>query len=101
MSAPAKRDPESILHERVYAGGRAKPFGELTAEEVKARADELRAATGWGPTARVAVVAMAWGELARLMDAEQARTVADLGAEAVSERAERLWVVPPGGSLLL
>ena len=101
MSEPAQHDPESVLSERVYASGRAKPFGELTAEEVKARADELRAATGWGPTARVAAVAMAWGELARLMDGAQAQTVADLDPAAVTERAERLWVVPPGGSLLL
>ena len=44
---------------------------------------------------------MAWGELARLMDEAGARTVAELGPDAVAERAERLWVVPPGGSLLL
>jgi hypothetical protein len=44
---------------------------------------------------------MAWGELARLMDGTKARTVADLGPDAVAERAQRLWVVPPGGSLLL
>ena len=94
-------DPDSILAERVYAGGRSKPFGEVTAEEVRARADELRATTGWGPTARVAAVAMAWGELARLMDGSQAQTVADLDPEEVAARAERLWVVPPGGSLLL
>jgi hypothetical protein len=94
-------DPDSVLDERVYAGGRSKPFGELTAEEVRARADELRAATGWGPTAKVAAVAMAWRELARLMDGADAQTVADLDPEEVAERAQRLWVVPPGGSLLL
>ena len=27
-------------------------------------------------------------------------TVADLGAHAAAEFAERLWVLPPGGSLL-
>ena len=43
---------------------------------------------------------MAWGELARLMDGAQAQTVADLDHAVVAERAERLWVVPPGGSLL-
>lgn len=95
------RDPASILAERVFAGGETKPFGELTAAEVRGRADELRATTGWGPTAKVAAVAMAWGELSRLMDATQAQTVADLDPEAVAERAERLWVVPPGGGLLL
>ncbi len=101
MSELADRDAESVLSKRVYASGATKPFGELTREEVRARADELRAATGWGPTARVAAVAMAWGELARLMDGADARTVADLDPVVVTERAERLWVVPPGGSLLL
>ena len=91
----------SVLDELVFAGGQTKPFGEVTADEVRARAAELRSAAGWGPTARVAAVATAWGELARLMDEAQARTVSDLDESAVEERAERLWVVPPGGSLLL
>ena len=95
------RDADSVLAERVYAGGQTKAFGELTADEVRARADELRSATGWGPTAKVAGVAMAWAELSRLMDSAQARTVGELDPELVAERAERLWVVPPGGSLLL
>lgn len=90
----------TVLDEPVFAGGRTKPFGEVTAEEVRARAAELRSATGWGPTAKVAAVAMAWGELARLMDDARAQTVADLDPHAVEERAQRLWVVPPGGSLL-
>jgi hypothetical protein len=34
------------------------------------------------------------------MRAAGAATVADLGEAAATERAERLWVVPPGGSLL-
>ncbi|MEA2332154.1 MAG: hypothetical protein QOK00_1945 [Thermoleophilaceae bacterium] len=100
MSARAKPDAEAVLAERVFAGGRSKPFAEVTAGEVKARADELRAATGWGPTAKVGSVARAWGELGRLMDETSAQTVADLDRAAVAERAERLWVVPPGGSLL-
>jgi hypothetical protein len=93
-------DAQRVLAEPVFAGGRSKPFAELTADEVKARADELRAVTGWGPTAKVASVAMAWAELGRLMDAVEAETVADLRPDAVAERAEKLWVVPPGGSLL-
>ena len=101
MSSPAEHNAENVLAQRVYASGQAKPFGELTVDEVRGRADELRAATGWGPTAKVASVAMAWGELARLMDGAQAQTVADLEPAVVTERAERLWVVPPGGSLLL
>ena len=45
-------------------------------------------------------MALAWSELGRLMRETGAATVADLDREAVVERAERLWVVPPGGSLL-
>jgi hypothetical protein len=100
VTARAKPDPETVLAEPVFAGGRSKPFAEVTVEEVRSRADELRAATGWGPTARVASVARAWGELAKLMGESGAATVADLDSGAVADRAEQLWVVPPGGSLL-
>jgi hypothetical protein len=96
----AKPDPEAVLAERVYGGGRSKPFAEMTAGEVRDRAAELKAATGWGPTAKVGSVARAWSELAQLMESGGAATVADLDPAAVAERAERLWVVPPGGSLL-
>jgi hypothetical protein len=44
---------------------------------------------------------MAWGELARLMHEHGASTVGDLDHATVAGLAERLWVVPPGGSLLL
>ena len=100
MSTRRTPDAEKVLAEQVFAGGRSKPFAEMTADEVRSRAEELKAATGWGPTAKVAAVAMAWGELARLMHEAGARTVADLDRDAVAERAEKLWVVPPGGSLL-
>ena len=93
-------DPAAILAERVFAGGRSKPFAELTRAEVEERADELRSTVGWGPTARVAAVATAWRELARLMTERGAKTVAELDPEDVAARAEKLWVVPPGGSLL-
>ncbi len=93
-------DAETVLAEPVFAGGRSKPFRELSAGEVRARADELREATGWGPTAKVGSVARAWGELARLMEESGAATVAELDPADVTSRAERLWVVPPGGSLL-
>ena len=89
-----------VLATRVHAGGGSKPFSELTLEEVRARGDELRQAAGWGPTARVGPVAMAWSELARLMQADGAATVGELDPAAVVERAEKLWIVPPGGSLL-
>ena len=93
-------DPAAILAERVFAGGRSKPFAELTRAEVEERADELRSTVGWGPTARVASVATAWRELARLMTEQGAETVGELDPGDVAARAEKLWIVPPGGSLL-
>ena len=93
-------DAAGILAERIFAGGESKPFGELSRAEVEERADELRSATGWGPTARVASVATAWRELARLMTERGAETVGELPAEELEARAQKLWVVPPGGSLL-
>jgi hypothetical protein len=84
----------------VYAGDGYKPFGQFTLADVEARASELAAATGWGPTARVASVARGWSELARAMQAADAAIVADLGTEASTQFARRLWVVPPGGTLL-
>jgi hypothetical protein len=98
VSAP---DPDAVLEARVFAGGRTKAFGDVTQEEVRARADELRANSGWGPTARVAAVASAWAELARLMHSTGAATVADLDRDTVVGLAQKLWVVPPGGSLLV
>ena len=90
----------TVLERPVYAGDRYKPFGEFTLGEVRARASELRQATGWGPTARVGAVARAWSELAQTMAKAGAQTVGDLGLDVAGEFATRLWVVPPGGSLL-
>jgi len=84
----------------VYARERYKPFGEFTLADVQARAAELSAAIGWGPTAKVATVARAWSELAQSMSTQGAVTVADLGLELAGEYARRVWAVPPGGSLL-
>lgn len=100
MTARAKPDADRVLAEPVFGGGRSKPFAEMTAAEVRERAEELRSATGWGPTAKVASVAQAWSIFAHLMEENGAATVAELDRETVSEHAEKLWVVPPGGSLL-
>ena len=93
-SAPATRD--EIVERQVFIRGANRPFGEFTLDDARERADELRAATGWGPTARVASVAMAWRELATAMERAGAATVADLEAEMVVELAPKLWVVLPG-----
>jgi hypothetical protein len=83
------------LKQAVYASGGYKPFGELTLADVESRAQELRSATGFGPTARVASVARAWSELAARMRRSGAGTVAELRAEVDAELARRLWVLPP------
>jgi hypothetical protein len=89
-----------ILAQTVFIRGANVPFGELTADDARARADELRAAVGWGPTARIAPVAMAWRELAMTMERTTAPAVSDLASDVLVQFAPRLWIVPPGGSLL-
>ncbi len=97
---PSKAGREQIIHETVYIRGANRPFGELTTDDARSRADELRAAAGFGPTARVAPVARAWRELMMAMESSGAATVADLDADVVSDLGPKLWIVPPGGSLI-
>ncbi len=85
-----------IAAREVFVDGANRPFGTLTLSHVRARADELRAAVGWGPTARVAPVARAWRELAMRMEAAGAETVESVPEEELIELAPRLWVVLPG-----
>jgi hypothetical protein len=93
------RAPE-IVSQLVFVRGANRPFGELTLEDARTRADELRAATGWGPTARVGPVAMAWRELTVTIERAGVATVGELDPETIVELAPKLWVVPPGGTLL-
>ena len=83
---------DEILAHQVYARGASRPFSELTADDVRARADELRGAVGWGPMARVAPVARAWRELAIDMDRSGATTVAELDSAVLTGLAPHLWV---------
>jgi hypothetical protein len=87
---------QRALEQEVFIRGANRPFGELTRDDAVSRADELRAAVGWGPTARVAPVAQAWRELALTMDRAGATTVGELEAGAVLSLAPRLWVTLPG-----
>src|SRR5579862_9205752 len=98
--AEAPTELERILAATVFICGSNRPFGELTPAQVRARAEELRAATGWGPTARVASVARAWRELAMALEREGADRVGALDPGVLEQLAPQLWVVPPGGSLL-
>jgi hypothetical protein len=95
MTEPSS-ELEHVISQQVYIRGANRAFGELTLEDARARADELRAAIGWGPTARVAPVARAWRELTMAMERDQAGTVSELSAEVLLELAPRLWVTMPG-----
>ena len=85
-----------ILEQEVFIRGANRPFGELTTDDARSRADELRAAVGWGPTARVAPVAMAWRELSLAMERAGAATVGELDPDVLVKLAPRLWVTLPG-----
>ena len=85
-----------VLAQTIYIEGANIPFGEMSLDQVRARADELRAATGWGPTARVGAVALAWRELATALQKAQAGRVSELPGDVLTELAPRLWVVMPG-----
>lgn len=87
---------QAILDQQIFIAGANRPFGSLTLDDVRARADELRAAVGWGPTARVAPVAQAWRELALAMARERATVVAEVEPASLIELAPRLWVTLPG-----
>ncbi|WP_249010855.1 hypothetical protein [Conexibacter sp. DBS9H8] len=87
----------ALLATPVFSEGVNRRFGELTIGEVRARAEELRAAAGWGPTARVMPVAAAWGELAALMLATHAITVADLPPAQIVAMTPGLWIAPQLG----
>jgi hypothetical protein len=86
---------EQILAQPVFVEGANVPFGELSQDQVRARAQELRLTTGWGPTARVGPVARAWAELGRAMEESRASSVGGVPAELLGELAPRLWVVLP------
>ena len=89
-------DADRILEQPVFIRGANRPFGELTREDAASRADELSAAVGFGPTARVAPVARAWRELAIAMDRTGAGTVGDLEPDVLVDLAPKLWVTLPG-----
>jgi len=91
---------DQIVSRGVFIRGADRPFGELTLEDARTRADELRAAIGWGPTVRVAPVAQAWRELTMVMERTGSASVGELDPEVLLELAQRLWVVFPGGAMM-
>jgi hypothetical protein len=90
---------DDALQRQVYVDGEYRPFGDLTAEDARALAASLRGISGGGLDAKVGPVRAGWTELSKRLD-QPGATVSDLGAEEVEKFAERLWVTPPGGTLL-
>lgn len=88
------------LEAEVYDGEGYRPFGELTEEDARGRAAELKSLMGFGPTMRVRPVAMAWVELAKLMGERDAATVADLDEPTITDYARKLWIVQPSGGIM-
>lgn len=96
MTTSEGPDLGRILNSTVFVAGASRRFGELTGEQVRAHADELRAATGWGPTARVAPVARAWRELSIEMQRAGVEQVDQVDPALLSRLAGPLWIVIPG-----
>lgn len=102
MQASVNKGPDpDPLERELHVGGASRRFGELTAADARGQAEELAGAGSWGPLARVAGVAQAWRELAAELERlGPGATVAALEPELRDRFAHRLWVLPPGGSLL-
>ena len=96
MTTDPDAQREQLLDQQLYIGGANRSFGDVTLADVRARADELRATTGWGPTARVAPVAMAWRELVIEMERAGCSIVGELDTHTLTALAPKLWVVMPG-----
>ncbi len=91
---------DDVLAREVYVGDAYKPFGELTAKDARALAEQFSGLSGGGLEQKVAPVGSAWRELAEAIEQRGAATVAELGMEEAAKRAEQLRVVPPGGAWL-
>jgi hypothetical protein len=96
----AEIDENEVLRREVYVGDEYKAFGDVTAEDARAMADQFSGLSGGGLEGKVAPVGAAWRELAMLLTESGAAKVADLGAERAGELAEKVRVVPPGGGWL-
>jgi hypothetical protein len=96
---PVGRDDE-LLDREVYVGDAYKRFGELTAEDARALAEELSGHSGGGLERHAGPVALAWRRLAERLEEIDAGSVSELDPQEAGELAEAVRVVPPGGSWL-
>jgi Fe-Mn family superoxide dismutase len=93
-------DVSAILVRTVSIAGVEKVFGELTLDDARTQAAELKALAGWGPMAKVGTIARSWTDLAVIIEKRGAETVADLEPSQVAQSAEDLWIIPPPRSMV-
>ncbi len=84
----------------MYTGESYKPFGELTADDARALAEEIGGHSGGGLEKHIAPVAMAWRELAKRLEQRDVASIAELDLDEARRAAESVRVVPQGGSWL-
>jgi Fe-Mn family superoxide dismutase len=98
--AVPRQDVSDVLIRNVSIAGVERIFGELTIDDARLQASELKALQGWGPMAKVGSIARAWTELAQTLDQRGATTVADLDPTVVISAATDLWIIPPGRGMV-
>jgi len=93
-------DVSDILDRTVSISGAQKRYGDISYDDARTQAAELKALTGWGPMAKVGTVARAWTALSVTLERHGAATVTDLEPSEVAQMAEELWIVPPSRSMV-
>jgi hypothetical protein len=91
---------EELLGREVFVGDHYVAFGKIGSADASALAERFRGLSGGGLEQMVAPVGRAWLDLAELIEERGVGSVAELGDAVTPELAERLRVVPPGGSWL-
>ena len=93
-------DVSEVLERLVSVCGSEHRFGDVTLDEARAHAAELKGLAGWGPMAKVGAVARGWGDLALQMQKHNATTVAELDPGIVENAAKALWIILPGRAMV-
>ncbi len=91
---------EDPLPRPIHIGGVNKTFGEVTLEDARTQALELKGVAGWGMS-RVMPVARAWADLVRAMESGGVDRVDQLEPEMIETMARKLWIIAPKGDSLI
>ena len=99
-AAAPTADVGHILDRLVTVCGVERRFGDVTIDDARRHATEMKALAGWGPMAKVGAVARGWSDLAASMQKRGARTVAELDPGTVERAAVELWIIAPDRSMV-